>query len=213
MPPDSTFQDTNQPLAKTLEKLIDGIEGQTVTLRQLMDAVGEQGLLLVCALASLPFLIPVSIPGVSTVFGAAIVLIGIAIFLNRMPWLPKRILDRKLETSKLVPTLRKGAGIVSRVDNYIKPRLFPITRSAFANRMNALSITLGGILLMFPLGLIPFSNTLPGIAILLTALGMIQRDGAVVIGGYAFLLFTAVYFGVLAVFAVQAGNGIASMFV
>lgn len=210
---DSTFKDTNQPLAKTLENLIDGIDGQTVTLRQLMDEVGEQGLLLVCALASLPFLIPVSIPGVSTVFGAAIVLIGIAIFLNRMPWLPARILDRQLETSKLVPTLKKGAGIVSRVDNYIKPRLLSLTRSSFANRLNALAITIGGILLMFPLGLIPFSNTLPGIAILLTALGMIQRDGAMVIAGYVFLMFTTIYFGVLAVLAVQAGNGLASMFV
>lgn len=208
---DSTFADTNQPLAETLDKLINGIEGRTVTLRQLMDAVGEQGLLLICALASLPFLIPVSIPGVSTVFGAAIILIGIAIFLNRMPWLPNRLLDRQLDTEKLIPTLKKGAAIVSRVDNYIKPRLLSLTRSAFSNRVNALAITLGGVLLMFPLGLIPFSNTLPGVAILLTALGMIQRDGVVVLAGYAFLMFTTIYFSVLAFVAVRAGNGLASM--
>lgn len=208
---DSTFADTNQPLAETLDKLINGIEGRTVTLRQLMDAVGEQGLLLICALASLPFLIPVSIPGVSTVFGAAIILIGIAIFLNRMPWLPNRLLDRQLDTEKLIPTLKKGAAIVSRVDNYIKPRLLSLTRSAFSNRVNALAITVGGVLLMFPLGLIPFSNTLPGVAILLTSLGMIQRDGVVVLAGYAFLMFTTIYFGVLAFVAVRAGNGLASM--
>lgn len=208
---DSTFADTNQPLAETLEKLINGIEGRTVTLRQLMDAVGEQGLLLICALASLPFLIPVSIPGVSTVFGAAIILIGIAIFLNRMPWLPTRLLDRQLDTEKLIPTLKKGAAIVSRVDNYIKPRLLSLTRSVFSNRVNALAITVGGVLLMFPLGLIPFSNTLPGVAILLTALGMIQRDGVMVLAGYAFLMFTTIYFGVLAFVAVRAGNGLASM--
>ncbi len=134
-----------------------------------MDAVGEQGLLLICALASLPFLIPVSIPGVSTVFGAAIILVGIAIFLNRLPWLPKKILDRRLDTAKLVPALEKGVGIVTRIDRLLKPRMTGLTASSTMNRVNALAITAGGVLLMFPLGLVPFSNTLPAVAILLTS--------------------------------------------
>ncbi|WP_137131897.1 exopolysaccharide biosynthesis protein [Rhizobium sp. FY34] len=204
------FEDSTKPLSDTLRYLIAGIRGETVTLRDLMEAVGEQGLLLICALACLPFLIPVSIPGVSTVFGAAIILVGIAIFLNRLPWLPARILDRKLDTAKLVPALEKGAGVVSRIDRYLKPRLSGLTQGATVNRMNALGITAGGILLMFPLGLIPFSNTLPAVAILLLATGMIQRDGLMVLAGYAFLVFTVIYFSVLAVMAVSAGQGLAT---
>lgn len=207
------FEDSTKPLSDTLRDLIAGIRGETVTLRELMEAVGEQGLLLICALACLPFLIPVSIPGVSTVFGAAIILVGIAIFLNRLPWLPARILDRRLDTAKLVPALEKGAGVVSRIDRYLKPRLSGLTQGAAVNRMNALGITAGGILLMFPLGLIPFSNTLPAVAILLLATGMIQRDGLIVLAGYAFLVFTVIYFSVLAVMAVSAGQGLASFFV
>ncbi|MCY1668488.1 exopolysaccharide biosynthesis protein [Rhizobium sp. SL86] len=206
------FKDTSKPLSETLRGLIDGIEGETVTLRELMDAVGEQGLLLICALASLPFLIPVSIPGVSTVFGAAIILVGIAIFLNRLPWLPKKILDRRLETAKLVPALEKGVGIVSRIDRLLKPRMSGLTASGTMNRVNALGITAGGVLLMFPLGLVPFSNTLPAVAILLLATGMIQRDGLVVLAGYLFLVITVIYFAVLAILAVSAGQGLASIF-
>jgi hypothetical protein len=192
--------------------MIDGITGETVTLRELMDAVGEQGLLLICALASLPFLIPVSIPGVSTVFGAAIILVGIAIFLNRLPWLPKKILDRRLDTAKLVPALEKGVGIVTRIDRLLKPRMSGLTASSTTNRVNALGITAGGVLLMFPLGLVPFSNTLPAVAILLLATGMIQRDGLVVLAGYLFLVITVIYFAVLAFLAVSAGQGLASIF-
>lgn len=206
------FEDSTKPLSDSLRELIEGIRGNTVTLRELMDAIGEQGLLLVCALASLPFLIPVSIPGVSTVFGAAIILVSIAVFLNRMPWMPKRILDRQLETSKLLPALQKGVNIVARIDGYVKPRLLGMTSTLAVNRMNALAITLGGVLLMFPLGLVPFSNTLPAIAILLTALGMIQRDGLVILGGYVFLIFTIIYFSVLGFFAIRAGQGAASLF-
>ena len=45
-------------------------------------------MLLVCVFLTLPFLLPVSIPGVSTVFGLAIILIGVGVTLNRVPWLP-----------------------------------------------------------------------------------------------------------------------------
>lgn len=205
------FKDTSKPLSETLRGLIDGIEGETVTLRELMNAVGEQGLLLICALASLPFLIPVSIPGVSTVFGAAIILVGIAIFLNRLPWLPKKILDRRLETARLLPALEKGVGIVTRIDRFLRPRLSGLTGSEAMNRINALGITAGGVLLMFPLGFVPFSNTLPAVAILLLATGMIQRDGLVVLAGYLFLAVTVIYFTVLAILAVSAGQGLASI--
>src|SRR5690606_23495132 len=138
---------------ETLRALVDGIRGQSITLRELMDAVGEQGLLLMCAIASLPFLIPVSIPGVSTVFGAAIILISLAITANRLPWLPKKILDRKLDTKKLVPALEKGVKVDSRLDRFLKPRRSALTTSALVNRINGLAITLAGVLLMFPLGL------------------------------------------------------------
>jgi hypothetical protein len=81
------------------------------------------------------------------------------------------------------------------------------------NRFNGLMIMAGGILLMFPLGLIPLSNTLPGIAILLLSLGIIQRDGLMVAGGYLFLIATTVYFTVLAYMAFAAGQGLSSFFV
>jgi hypothetical protein len=205
------FQDTSSSLSGTLRRLIDGIKGQSVTLRDLMEAVGEQGLLLICAVASLPFLIPVSIPGVSTVFGAAIILISIAITLNRLPWLPRRILDRKLDTDKLVPALEKGLGIVSRLDRYLKPRLSGLTNGAVTNRVNGVAIAAAGVLLMFPLGLVPFSNTLPGIAILLLSTGMIQRDGLIVLGGYLFILITGIYFAILAYMAFSAGQGLVGL--
>ena len=204
------FTDTSEKLSTTLEKLIGKLQGQTITLRELMEAIGEQGLLLICAIASLPFLIPVSIPGVSTVFGAAIILVSLAITLNRLPWLPRRILDRQMETAKLVPALKKGIAIVSRLDRYIRPRLPALTTGIVANRINGLALMTAGVLLMMPLGFIPFSNTLPGVAILLFSAGMIQRDGVTVLGGYLFLVLTTIYFAALAYAAFWAGQGISS---
>ena len=204
------FTDTSEKLSTTLEKLIGKLQGQTITLRELMEAIGEQGLLLICAIASLPFLIPVSIPGVSTVFGAAIILVRLAITMNRLAWLPAKILDRQMETAKLVPALQKGVAIVSRLDRFIRPRIPALTTGVIANRINGLALMTAGVLLMMPLGFIPFSNTLPGIAILLFSAGMIQRDGVTVLGGYLFLGLTTIYFAALAYAAFWAGQGISS---
>ena len=205
------FKDSSASLSETLRGMIGRIGGSSVTLRELMSEAGEHGFLLMCALASLPFLIPVSIPGVSTVFGFAIILISLSISFNRVPWLPKKILDRELDTQKLVPALEKGAALVSRLDRYLKPRMSTLVEGRTTNRINGLAIAFGGVLLMFPLGLIPLSNTLPGIAILLLTTGMIQRDGLIVAAGYAFIAITLGYFAVLGWMAFSAGQGLAGM--
>ncbi len=205
-----TFTDTTESLSAVLQRLIGNLSGKTITLRELMEAIGEQGLLLMCAIACLPFLIPVSIPGVSTVFGAAIVMISLAITLNRLPWLPKRILDKQMETARLVPALQKGVSIVSKLDRYMRPRLPAFTTGTVMARINGIAIMTAGILLMMPLGFVPFSNTLPGVAILLFSAGMIQRDGATVLGGYLFLVLTMIYFAALGYGAFWAGQGLSN---
>jgi len=192
-------------LSHLLTTLIDEIDGDTVTLQELLERSGRQGMLLICALSTLPFLIPVSIPGVSTVFGAAIVLLASALFLNRLPWLPQRILHKQLDAKKLVPALRKGAGIVSKVDRWVKQRWLALT-SVTMLRLNCAAVMFGGLLLMAPLGPIPFSNTAPAVGILLLTVGLLQRDGLFVLLGYLGLVLSVVYFSVLGYLAWTGGS-------
>ena len=206
------FADTRETLYAALTRAIDSIDGPTLTLRRLLFLVGEHGLLFLCALLAIPFLIPVSIPGVSTVFGAAIILVSMGITTNRMPWLPDRLMDKELDAVKLTGILRRGANVVAKLEAYIRPRAQAITGSGLASRVNGLALIFAGILLMAPLGLVPFSNTLPAFAILLLAIGMSQRDGIVVLAGYAMIVATIVYFGVLAWLAFAAGKGLMGLF-
>lgn len=206
------FSDTDRSLRETLETTINEVRGRHVTLREIIAHTGEQGLLLLCALLTLPFLLPVSIPGVSTVFGLAIILIACGITLNRAPWLPGKIMDRAIDAEKLIPTLKRGAGIVEKLETVIRCRLVILTQGAVMNRVNGLILGLGGVLLLFPLGLVPFSNTLPGYGILFLALGMSQRDGLFILAGYALMLATIVYFAVLAWGAFAAGRGLSGFF-
>lgn len=196
-------------LSQLLTSIIDDIHGDTITLRELLERCGREGMLMVCAIACLPFLIPVSIPGVSTVFGAAIVLLAFALFLDRLPWLPQRILDKGMDANKLKPVLHKGVNIVGKLERWLQSRMPALTTAAM-QRFNSAVLVFGGLLLMAPLGLIPFSNTVPAVGILLLTVGMMQRDGIFVLLGYLGHMLTVVYFGVLAYLAWMGGNFVLS---
>lgn len=202
------FEDTRLCTSDVLVQMLQNIKTEQITLRDIMSLLGEQGLLLICALMSLPFLFPVSIPGVSTVFGAGIVLIAFAITINRLPWLPAFVVDRKLEARKLIPVLERGVTFLRRIDRYIKPRLTALTTGALINRLNGLALMTSGILLMLPLSFIPFSNTIPGVAILMLSSGISQRDGLLVIVGYLLMVITMLYFSAIAYAAYIAGQAL-----
>lgn len=202
------FKDTEVSLGIALQQLIDQIQGETITVRDLLALIGEQGILLFCIVLTLPFLLPVSIPGVSTVFGLVIILLGISLVLNRLPWIPARLMDRPISNAHLIPTLQKGVELFQRIERWMRPRFTKVTTGALMNRINGLALTAGGLLLIFPLSFIPFSNTLPAVAILLFALGMLQRDGYFIIGGYIALLATVIYFVGLAVLVVMGGQSL-----
>jgi hypothetical protein len=199
------WADSEGGLSETLREMIGAARGDTVTLREIVDGLGDHGMLAICAVLCLPFVLPVSVPGLSTVVGLAVILLGGATALNRRPWLPSAVLDKRIDGGKLRGALERGADAAGRLDRFVKPRLSSMVRGAFMNWLNGLAIVAGGVLLMWPFGFVPFSNTLPGVAVIVTALGMTQRDGLLVLAGYALLVATAIYFGALLATAAFAG--------
>jgi len=206
------FRDSTLPLSDTLRAMADAITGERVTVRELLTLVGEQGLLLGLMFLTIPFLVPISIPGVSTVFGLVAILISLGVTFNRVPWLPDRLLDRPIDAAKLKQAIERGAKTFSRVDLISHPRLSRLTQTGAMNRLAGLGLLLGSVLLIFPLGLVPFSNTLPAWGILLLAAGLLQRDGLLILLGYLFLVATIIYFAALAAAALATGQGIMSLF-
>lgn len=206
------LNDPQHRLSDTLRATAQAIEESHISLRDMLALVGEQGMLLFCVLLTVPFLLPVSIPGVSTPFGLLILFIGVGITLNRVPWLPSMLMERRFAAAQLKPTLNKGADLLARIDRFIRPRLLLLTGSTTINRCNGLLIMLAAMLLMLPLGAIPFTNAMPAWAILLLAIGMLQRDGLFVALGYALVAATVVWFSVLAIGLLMAGQNVSTLF-
>jgi hypothetical protein len=120
-------------------------------------------------------------------------------------------MNRTIERIHLIPALERGAALFARLDKLVHPRFLALTHGASINRLNGFLLVGCALLLMAPLGLIPFSNTLPAVAILCLAAGMLQRDGIFVLIGYVTMTATLVYFGGLFAAAVAAGKGISSL--
>lgn len=185
-------------LGERLTRVVASLGTDRLTLGQMLEQVGSQGLLLFAALLTLVFLIPVSIPGVSTVFGAAILLIGVSRLLDRPLWLPARLRDRELPAERLRQMLVAGMVWMHRIERVSRAHRLPaLAQGRTMDIFNSLAFIFAAILLMMPFGLIPFSNTLPGIALLFYAVGMIQRDGVAILLGHLMSVVTVVYFSIL----------------
>ena len=200
-------------LGDQLAAIIEQLPPDRLTLGELLQVFGDEGLLLLTILLTLVFLIPVSIPGVSTVFGAAILLVGLSRLLRRPLWLPAKLRERALPASRLRPALTGGLHWVRRLERISRPyRLRGLVEGRAQDIFNNLAFILAALLLMAPFGFIPFSNTLPGLALLFYAIGMIQRDGTAILLGHLANVGTIVYFGILIGGGGMAAHGLLKHF-
>jgi len=189
--------DEDKTLSETVLEAISCLKGERVRLDEILDLLGRDGMLVVCVFLTLPFMVPVSIPGVSTVFGLMILLIGVGILANRRPPVPLFMRRKSFPTAKLKTALEKGIAWVRKLEKVSRPSLPRLTQGALMHRVNGLFLIAGALLLMAPFGFVPFSNTLPGIAVLFIAIGMLQQDGKAILTGYALTFGTVAYFAFL----------------
>ena len=137
------FRNTDVRLSEALHATALAIDGEHVTLRRLLEIVGEQGLLVFCAILGMPFMLPVTIPFMSTVLGTPMLLIGIAVVLNRVPWLPNRLLDHALPAEPVRHVLGHASRTAERFEHLVKPRLLALTATVTLNSVHGLAMVLG----------------------------------------------------------------------
>jgi len=202
------FRNPDIRLSDALAATAAAVRGHTVTLRELLVHVGEQGLLVFSAILAMPFLIPVSLPFMSTALGMPMLLIGVAVTLGRLPWLPDRLLDHELPSATVQHVLDRARRAAARVEHLVKPRLLALTGSALVNSLHGVTIVISVLLLMAPLPFVPLANTLPGIAIILLCLGMAERDGMLLLIGYLVAGISSLYIGALLWLVLRVGMNV-----
>lgn len=190
--------DSKERVSDALERLLQEAAGQPMQIREMIEILHGRGLPMVIILLCLPFLSPVTIPGISIPFGLAIGLCGLRIGFGHKPWLPKVILDRRVSYHALEKMVRAGCKIYGRIEKFLRPRLTFFLAGPGMGMVVGLAIAISGVLLSLPIPL-PFilTNTIPGFAIVFLALGLMERDGLLILIGYILTIIGIVYVGLI----------------
>ena len=182
-----------RPLSVELAQLRDVFAARSTTLREVVGVLADRAYELMMILFVLPFLLPVSLPGMSTPLGLAVAVIAGQLALGRLPWLPHRLLDRQLPPGFFTKVVGVTQGVVRFLERVLRPRWLVVTGAGWLNGLHLCVVCVAALLLALPMP-IPFTNTLPGWTILLFAAGLMERDGLVVAAGYLAMLATLVLF-------------------
>jgi hypothetical protein len=191
------FRDTSKPLSETLKEVAAGLPSDKTTIQRLMTEIGEQGILLLCIVLMVPFLTPIPVPFISNFFGLIVILLTFGVILNRVPWMPRRFLEREIPTPSLAKALMRGAGVMTRIEKLLRPRLTKLTTVGPVNRMNGIIMLLAAFLFSLPVSFIPGSNTFPALAVVLISAGMLTKDGLFVLLGYVASIGSLIYFALV----------------
>jgi hypothetical protein len=199
----TTDQNYSQPhLSTDLEALHARVKDQALTLAELKQALKGRGSAMLLILLALPFCF-VAIPGLSMPFGIAISLIGVCQATGREPWLPSFIMHRRLSVARSTQLLTGAIKVARQLEKYVRPRLAFLHAGPGMLRLIGLGIVIAGVALMLPLP-IPFSNSIPAWAVVLLAIGMMEKDGLFVLLGHFTAMGTWVLIGLTSAFAVGA---------
>jgi hypothetical protein len=179
--------------SQVISEISSTIPGEGITLEGFLDIIGERGLFMSCMILTAPFLLPVSVPGMSIPFGTAIFLISLGILSDRPVLLPKRAMNHKISKRDIELILNGILNILIPLERYIKPRLCFLVRGNTINHINGTMVAFGAVLLVTPI-IAPLGDFFPSYGILFISLGTLENDGYLVLAGYATVIFTAVYY-------------------
>lgn len=185
----------HEPLSQKLAQILESNgSSEGITLNELLERTEGRGYYLVLILLALPFIVPLALPGLSTILGLAVTVLALRMAFGRTPRLPKFMGNRRLSVAFQKHLLGGGVRFLRIVEKLVKPRRTPWMTTRPARFGNSLLLALLGLMLAAPFPPVPpLTNTLPSYSIILLAASMMEEDGVTIWFAYALSLGTIVY--------------------
>lgn len=165
-----------------------GEDGEPVTIESMLQATGERSIGALLLVPGLMVLSPLSgIPGLPSVFAVMVILIAGQLLIGRRHfWLPQWLLCRTASRSKYDRALAFLKRPSRWVDRLLRPRLKFLTGSLAVRGNAVLCIMIAAT--MPPLEIIPFGNSIAGAALSILGVGLMARDGLMILVAILFFL-------------------------
>ena len=157
------------------------VSSERVSLADIADSLGTRSIGAWLLILALPMVLPVPAPGISVLFGVPLMIISVQLALGgRRAWLPAFIFRQSMARADYVALVARMQPAIARFERFVRPRAFWL-----ANEWAKVPIGLICLVLAMIITLpIPLGHVVPGSAICLLALGLMERDGIVIGVGF-----------------------------
>ncbi len=176
------------PLSIAFRAFVAGLTTEDCTLATVVQALGERSLLVGLIIFSLPNCIPAP-PAVGSIFALPVVIVAWQILRGYEGLkLPQILARRKVQARHLRWMANKGMKPLMAVERRCRSRMLWLTTPRAERWLTAWMLLLA-LVVLFP-G--PMTNFLPAIGIVIISVGLLERDGAVVLGGVIWGFFAMI---------------------
>lgn len=154
---------------------------ERVSVGDLLDALRNRAFGISFLLFGLPNCIPMP-PGIPVICGIVLGLIGLQMAIGRQElWLPDWLARRTFSRAVLDTIVSRSRPYIEKFERLSRPRLEQFA-GPLARRLVGATVVLLGFILLLP---IPFLGNLPpGFAVCIFGLGLVERDGGVILAGF-----------------------------
>jgi hypothetical protein len=190
---DLTASDTGRRMSEILRDIAAETGPDRITVADLLTAMEGRAFGALLLLFAFPNILP-SPPGLAAILGLPLIYLASQLMLGRSPWLPNFIANRSISRVSFASVIVRATPWIARAERMLVTRLH-ILAGPVAQRLLGAVCLLLSLILVLP---IPFGNMLPSLAICIIALGMLERDGAWILGGLVSAVVAAGVVGGLA---------------
>ena len=166
-------------LIAALEVIAADAPADGMTLHDFTHALGERAFGLMLFALALPVTIPL-LYGIPQIVSLPMMAIAIQMAMGRSePWMPQRFGERRLGKAGLTQMARGARKWFGWIERLARPRLLMLSGPTAERLVGAIFVVfIASILIPFPA-----TNSVPGIGVALASIGLITRDGLLVLAG------------------------------
>jgi len=169
---DVVHAEENAPISRIVAEVAAAFPGERISLGEMAEAFGERAF----GILSLLLLLPGLLPGMASVFGLPLLILGIQMGLGlRVPKLPGIIARRTIKRADLLRLASASSKGLKRIERYVRPRPGFFT-GRIGERLIGWLTAYVAIMLILP-G--PGTNGPPAFGNMVMALGVIEQDAKV----------------------------------
>jgi hypothetical protein len=170
-------------LPEIIDRVLEAAKVEVTDVRTILHSFGRASFTPVLLLPAIAVATPLSgIPLFSSLMGIFIAIVSAQMLARRHHlWLPNFILSREISGSKLSAAFTRIRGIAVWIDGVTAKRFWLLSRRPLIY-VPQLICLLSGLLMPF-LEFVPFSSSVAGIGVAILALGMLARDGIMILVG------------------------------